>query len=80
MPSALHTLVLPTPGVPVIAIINLFLERKALPKEKKKPKRIKVLIDTMIRMYGRGIMQKAKAKGKALSRKRHMPPFSIEKN
>jgi len=47
--------------------------------QKKKSKRIKVLIDTMIRMYGRGIMQKAKAKGKALSRKRYMPSFLLKK-
>jgi len=64
----------------VIAIINLFLERKALPKEKNKPKRIKVLIDSMIRMYGRGKMQKAKAEGKVLSRKQHMPLFLLKKN
>nr|CBH37924.1 hypothetical protein BSM_14010 [uncultured archaeon] len=31
-------------------------------------------------MYGRGKMQKAKAEGKALSRKQHMPLFLLKKN
>jgi hypothetical protein len=32
-PHALHTPVFPVPGVPVMAIINLFLQREGLSKE-----------------------------------------------